>query len=430
MTDLLNRTRDPLDPRKKLFDAMAASIDRPLETKQIVNPNINLRMNPNLPQPIETSAPPSGLPNAVASPSKPASIRIHIGADTGGLQGVDRSLAELRTQEQAVKDYPSSKVVNGEVLPPKMHHGLGDKLKSLGKGLVISMGEYARTHPGAEAGELLGAGGAGATVGAVSPVSIDALQRQAEIAQKRQEVGSQIGLEQEQAQTQAMKQGPQHNPVYGDRVDEQGNVIRQKYNPKTGKMEDDLGPDSQPVIIKRPAARTEKEPLFKVVDKRDGSKVTKRSDDNGKTWVEVPDLASEAPAEKPDKAALPPEVIDRNIAGIREQQAKIDAFLDKPENQYVEVPNGEPYYDKEGKVVTPTKRVVNPEWEKAKDDRNRLDAEIRDWEGKRKTTPASTSAPSPSTHVLSKKDWLKSHDAKDWPKATAEAKRLGYSIVE
>jgi hypothetical protein len=39
-------------------------------------------------------------------------------------------------------------------------------------------------------------------------------------------------------------------------------------------------------------------------------------------------------------------------------------------------------------------------------------------------------APSPSTHILSKKDWLRSHPESDWPKAVAAAKAGGYQIVE
>lgn len=46
------------------------------------------------------------------------------------------------------------------------------------------------------------------------------------------------------------------------------------------------------------------------------------------------------------------------------------------------------------------------------------------------TRGARSGAPSPSTHVLNKQAWLKSHPETDWPKAIVAAKAAGYQVIQ
>ena len=150
---------------------------------------------PGIPEFDPTSA--GGPVNPTAAP--PRSI-VRIGTDARGLTGSDRSATVLDAERDAVRDYPSSKVTSsGEILPPKMHHGFMDTLKSIGKGALVNINEYSKTHPNATPAELIGAAGGGAIVGGVKPVAIDreiannALQRHTAL------LGQQLGIEGEQA---------------------------------------------------------------------------------------------------------------------------------------------------------------------------------------------------------------------------------------
>lgn len=389
--------------KKKLFDVMTNSINAP----QPMAGGVNL---PAGNAPIESV--PSGLPSGPFRQPEPPPIRIHIGANTGGLQGVDKSLAELRTQEQAAKDYPSSKVVDGEIKAPKMHHGLGDKLKSLGKGLVINMGEYARTHPGAETGELLGAGGAGAAVGAISPVSIDALQRQGEIRQKQGEVAGEIGLEGEQAQLENARNKP---VLEAERVRMEQQKSADAAMREDERLRETARHNQETESERRNRPRAERAPLIRTRKRADGSEVSLQSDDNGKTWEEIPELTDEAKAGT-DNSEL-----------VRNLDKRIGEYSSKAQDlrQQAEVL----------KATANTDYTAGEDRQrllKAADDADKEAASLRGERDKEaaKTKLPANATPSPSTHILSKKDWLKSHPEKDWPKAIAAAKAGGYQIMQ
>jgi hypothetical protein len=125
-----------------------------------------------------------------------------------GLTGIDKSLADLAVNREAAQQFPSSKVVDGEILPPKMHHGLGDRLKSIGRTAVLGMGDIARSNPNASTGQLLGAGAAGAATGGVSPVTGDAMLRRAQVQQQEGDVGRQLDIAKDNGQVNAINAEP------------------------------------------------------------------------------------------------------------------------------------------------------------------------------------------------------------------------------
>lgn len=146
-------------------------------------------------------------PNVLDYQAKP--VRVHVGVSTKGLQGVDKSIADLQAQEQAAKDFPSSKVRDGEILPPKMYHGAGDRLKQAAKAAVISMGNIARSDPNASAAKILAGGATGGIIGAVNPVTADEMLNEAQLAKRRGEVGQQVALADDQATLEAKRAAPE-----------------------------------------------------------------------------------------------------------------------------------------------------------------------------------------------------------------------------
>lgn len=214
-----------VDPRhKKLLELMAASANRPASTDTAV-PNTHINLQPtqpseprfdnpvplggnqvgNLPQPAEMSMPTSGPVNPDGYSAHAPAPRI--GVSLKGLTGVDKSLADLAVNRDAARDFPSSKVRDGEILPPKMHHGLGDRLKSIGKGIVLAMGQQAARGDNSTAG-LLSAGAAGGTVSGISPVTGDALLRRAQVGQQEGDVARELDIAKEQGQVGAINAEP------------------------------------------------------------------------------------------------------------------------------------------------------------------------------------------------------------------------------
>ncbi len=99
---------------------------------------------------------------------------------------------------------PSSAVRNGAIEPPKMHHGFWDRVKSVGEGALMGMGQIAEQN--ARSGReqtlesLLGGGAAGGLAGGVSPLSIDALRNQKQADRDMGTLQQKQDLEKGQAQ--------------------------------------------------------------------------------------------------------------------------------------------------------------------------------------------------------------------------------------
>lgn len=132
----------------------------------------------------------TGAPSLPDRPYTPPPIRVRVGADTTGLNPLDRNIAVLDAQRQAAQDFPSSKVSStGEIAPPKMHHGVKDRLGSIGKGALLGL------ERGGPVGAIIGA-----VTGGVSPVTIDKQIAQRALARKTAEVEQQLGVEHGRAQ--------------------------------------------------------------------------------------------------------------------------------------------------------------------------------------------------------------------------------------
>jgi hypothetical protein len=156
------------------------------------------------------------------NPDAPAPISVPQPADVtsslGDVQRVDptarpgQSLLDvLRT---AGVRSPVTQTPEGvtEGAPTPMGHGFWNRLKKVGEGAVIGMGQQARLN--AQSGRpqslesLLGAGAAGGVVGGVNPISIDVLRRQNEIGQAESDQFRQGELDKQQAEAEGARQKP------------------------------------------------------------------------------------------------------------------------------------------------------------------------------------------------------------------------------
>lgn len=93
--------------------------------------------------------------------------------------------------------------------------------------------------------------GIGFAIGGPAGAGLPLLNRKrADENWKKRELSQSIGLEQEQAQTDALRNPLRQTraPIYRTRTDEKGNKIRQKINPETGAATDEIGPDGKPVM--------------------------------------------------------------------------------------------------------------------------------------------------------------------------------------
>ncbi len=146
---------------------------------------------------------PSGLPESpgrggslTAASENRAPFKFGV-PETGALGNV------LARQDANSMGLPSSAVRNGAIEPPKMHHGFWDRVKSVGEGALMGMGQIAEQN--ARSGReqtlesLLGGGAAGGLAGGVSPLSIDALRNQKQADRDAQDLARQQGLEEQQA---------------------------------------------------------------------------------------------------------------------------------------------------------------------------------------------------------------------------------------
>ncbi len=185
-----------------------------------------------------------------------------------------------------------------EDAPTPMGHGFWNRLKKVGEGAVIGMGQIAKQN--AQSGReqtlesLLGGGAAGGVVGGVNPLSIDVLRRQNEIGQAENDQFRQGELQNQQAQIQAAKQKPL--------LDVQRLILEQQRADEAAKRADETNAIRRDANdIQRNRQPAQRQPIFKTKKRSDGSEVMMRSDDNGANFKEVPELGSEAPAAKPTK---------------------------------------------------------------------------------------------------------------------------------
>lgn len=357
------------DPLQSIPGFAGGNLSEQLKRDQIFNAMKESINPPSDPPAFPVPASPDALPqpedlrelNYPAERKPLAPIRIHVGADTKGLQGIDKSIAELKTEQQAARDYPSSEVRDGEILPPTMHHGAKDRLKSIGKGIIISMGEYAKTHPGASAAELLSAGGTGGVIGGVSPVSIDALQRQAGVQQHEKELKGQIGIETGQAQLEGLKAKP---VLEAERIRMEGEqkaredqrraeefAERQRHNRAT---------EARP--------RSERQALLRTRKNADGSESTLRSLDNGQTWEELSDLTSASPPKEETDYATRAQWYYK-----KQSEAEVAAKAARDEADKIKIET-----DTSGKVTNPTDYFKREGLLKQADERDKAAQEYRD----------------------------------------------------
>lgn len=242
------------------------------------------------------------------TPVPPISVRV--GANATGLDPIGRQVAVLDTERQAAQDYPSSKVTSsGEVLPPKMHHGFWDRLKSVGKGALIGFGSVDPRLGGAGG---IGAGIAGALRGGFDPTSIDRMEAERKVQRDTQRLGQQLEIEDLKSRVEARRNAPQiAKDAAAEKAKEQERDNLRAAWAAIVSSGQDFSPDNEEhkqihdraqaigmVLPYGKKSANEREPMRVTVENADGSKSVKMSYDSGRTWVEAADLKSAPPREK------------------------------------------------------------------------------------------------------------------------------------
>lgn len=190
------------DNEERLLGTMRDSIKPPDETKwiktpEMVDPNtgINLRAAEGIVK--EESAKP--LP------------RVHLGVSTRGLQGVDKSIAEL----QAAKDYDREglgfKITpeGVDMKPPDPHIDWKDRAKAGAKAAIISIANIRKANPDASVAEMLAGAATGGGIGLASPDTGNAMFRRAQIEDMEQRLGPQVRQARDVEQLEELRRKPQ-----------------------------------------------------------------------------------------------------------------------------------------------------------------------------------------------------------------------------
>ena len=405
--------------KRQLFDAMKNAAPQPTGSRVGIGSNGSLTgvkmPDADVMKPLTT--PTSPVINVPTPDTSSLAQRqpVRMGIDLSGLKGSDRGLAQLQAMQDADREGLNTKTAGDFVetqAPRPKHLGLLEHLKNAGKDLVINMGQYAKTHPGASTGELLGAGGAGALVGGISPDAGDVLNRKYQIEQQQGDVANQLGIEGRQAQVV----NEQNKPLVDlARIKAQTEKARADAEREDVKLKETAQYHKDTIAERTNRTRAERAPLLRERENGDGTKTTLKSTDNGATWAEVPELTSSSkPKDTQDYAQLR----DWNYKKQGEASAaEKDLRQQADAIKIVTVDDEEKKKNLMSRADEAAKNVL-----KYRDEGDRAAAKIK--------MQSASSVPSPSTHVLNKKAWLQSHDPKDWPKAVAAAKSAGYQVVE
>lgn len=183
-----------------------------------------------------------------------------------------------------------------------------------------------------------------------------------------------------------------------------------------------IKPGASKRVFRKTAA--EGNPMVVETKNADGSTTRKLSFDHGKTWEVAEGLGDAPPVAKPDKPTADfskrstwyykkQSEAESQAQDLRQQAAAADTTTYAGQKQQEDLlkrageaeKNALTYRDKGDEAATePTARSGG----------------------------ASTSAPSPATHVLSKAAWLASHPGQEseWPKAVAAAKAAKYQVID
>lgn len=201
MFDRFKLPQDSKDPRedalmRQMQESIKPADPKWIKTPEMTDPNtgINLRAAEGIVK--EESAKP--LP------------RVHLGVSTRGLQGVDKSIAEL----QAAKDYDRQglgfKITpeGVDMKPPDPHIDWKDRAKAGAKAAIISIANIRKANPDASVAEMLAGAATGGGIGLASPDTGNAMFRRAQIEDMEQRLGPQVKLAQEGQQLEALKQKP------------------------------------------------------------------------------------------------------------------------------------------------------------------------------------------------------------------------------
>lgn len=372
---------DPEARRRKILEAALSGL-KPVSTDTSVPGNAPtkrpVQLDPDLPNDM-----PDRDFTSVPKPEKTPVIRVGYGAK--GLTSVDRLMA----QRDTLRDFPNSRVRENspgefEALPPGVNEKgqlkKPSRIKELLKGIVIGTAEAAR-QSGNDLGAEIGGAAAGGAIGAIKPDTWNAMKRAGEIQQVNQEITQGLQQRKLQAEADRAERDPIHPPQYLTREDEQGNTIRQQVNPQTQQPEDMIGPDGQPVIVKRPPPQKvvqPRAPILRTRKNRDGTETTLKSTDNGETWQEINDLTSTSP-EKADNSEFTNETLNAAIKEAQDERNLIDERLKTTPKT----------------VPTDTQGVMapNPEYHQLEERSRKLHSDILDWKTKMK---APTLAPKSS----------------------------------
>lgn len=339
--DLLNRFKLPKGADEATPKIRVAFGAKGLSGVQDPKPAPAPQLNP--PQPGQVVRPPESI-------ADPAATRPYkVGINVGGLKGADRGLAELEMMRQ--KPLSSELEDRGDTIgygvPRGKPRGTKSRLAASGKGALLGL------ERGGPIGALIGA-----ITGGVSPITIDKQLAERALMKKEAQVGRQMEIEKGKAQIDEIRarSGPEKQ-----REAERDN-LRQAWQAilASGQVFDPDNPEHKQIHdraaelgIPLPYGskyRKEGVPLIRERQNADGTVSTLKSDDNGKTWVEIEDLKAQPKPTAKDGEGLTPyqnsqrqakaadlvSRIERGRSTATDWQKKLDAEPDSNYKSYWE----------------------------------------------------------------------------------------------
>ena len=342
---------------------VAAPVTAPVTAPSVPN-------NPTLPNPAAATIEPSvGAPPAMNLPT-PAPTPVRVGYGTAGLSGLERIQAQRQAMEEAD---PESKIKVTpdfvEVGPPGMK-GVNRKGR-FRSGLEASLSSLAHADPRMLDNHplyMLGQGLGGLIGGIASPRTGAKIVRGNEIEDLQREEARRLGLGQEEAQLGNIEAQRRYHELEPAIENAKLELERQK---------------AQGVIDDR-KYREQKDIL-------DRASREKTNATTAAATIEAARIRAQAGGGQDNNA-----IIDRNIEAIRTQQAKIDAELPALQAKLAKLPPtilGGTYGDQT--VANPEYEILNKQVQDALGERNRLDTEIRTYEGRRKGGGSVSNPPPP-----------------------------------